>query len=103
MVAVIANTNKDRPKMEWAGVDIGAKMFVGLENACPTTFRYLRRTRDSAPPYPKTRNGPESAPFGAFGLPECTQTEERQKEPLSGNTAHLLSLGRPLVSFGGHA
>src|SRR5215469_364064 len=38
MVAVIASTNKDRPKMEWAGVDIGVKMFVGLENACPTTF-----------------------------------------------------------------
>jgi hypothetical protein len=31
MAPVTASTNRDNPKIDFAGVDAGAKMFVGLE------------------------------------------------------------------------
>jgi hypothetical protein len=37
MVAVTVNTKTDRSKIDWAGVETGAKMFVGL-SAEPADF-----------------------------------------------------------------
>src|SRR5436309_1042069 len=34
MVAVTISTKRDRSKIDWAGVDTGAKIFVGLKDGC---------------------------------------------------------------------
>jgi hypothetical protein len=34
IAAVTISTKKDRSKIDWAGVDIGAKIFVGLRGGC---------------------------------------------------------------------
>src|SRR5690242_3932001 len=55
MAALIASTIRERSKIDWAGAEAGAKMFVGLsgEVACPNTapidiIQFLRLGRRQA-------------------------------------------------------
>jgi hypothetical protein len=50
MAPVTARTNKDNPKIDFAGVDAGAKMFVGLQG-------WAVSTKASAVPHIKTITG----------------------------------------------
>ena len=62
MAPVTASTNRDNPKIDFAGVDAGAKMFVGLEgwlgsakaNAAPP--KHTNIGRPTAHPLIEPRN-----------------------------------------------
>jgi len=46
IAAAMLNTKRDRSKMDWAGVETGAKMFVGLSGECPGSASALTAAKN---------------------------------------------------------
>src|SRR6185503_4744990 len=85
MTAVTPSTNRDSPWIAWAGVETGAKMFVGLSGAdvdcadvvatrkhTPARTRDATRMRETeltrSTDHPGARSAPQTAPVARCGV-----------------------------------
>jgi hypothetical protein len=84
MIPVMARTNRDRLVTDLAGVDAGAKMFVGFRGAgiAPTAVLTGQMTE------PMSRRG--SRPNELFDCPACIQSHSLSKFD-SGESFQLMS------------
>jgi hypothetical protein len=68
MIAVIASTNRDNPNIEWAGVEAGAKILVGLEKVRESAKQVVARQ------YKVDRTFSTGRRIGLFECTSCTSS-----------------------------